>query len=89
MVIQAGGMSSSSSTWHSQSLPTTPFPVRWVAAVKALKFLICQVGKKKKDCWEFGKLKQGSSNTQRKLTGCHNTKHLLKIVSAFKRSLCI
>lgn len=48
MVIQAGGMSSSSSTWHSQSLPTIPFPVRWVAAVKALKFLICQVGKKKK-----------------------------------------
>lgn len=44
---------------------------------------------RKKDCWEFGKLKQASSNTLRKLTGCHNTKYLLKIVSAFKCSLCI
>lgn len=88
MVSQVGGMSSSSSTRHSRSLPTAPFPARWVMAAKALKLLICQVGKEKR-LLEFGRHKQASSNTLRKLTGCHNTKYLLKIVSAFKRSLCI
>lgn len=48
MVSQVGGMSSSSSTWHGQSLPPAPFPAQWVTAVKNLKLLICQVGKKKK-----------------------------------------
>lgn len=71
----------------SQPLSTALLPAERVTVVKSLGLLICQVHKK--ICWKFGKLKQPSSNTLRKLRGCHNAKYLLKIVSAFKCSLRI